>query len=231
MSPEEYSNLTGIDVPSRRENIVTAQIERCRAMLEDLLGFTLDPDKVQENLYNELGKTTTELSCPSVDISNLLDPDAVEGAYRVYPFDERLPYLPVDPYVAVYKVKLVHGDITVYTFETDEYSTQAGRDGMSKYIQLHTTRRLSDTCGCGVRWQLAVDADWNWEDSAPADLQYVWADMVTYYANPKREVKSESTGAHSYSQSLTVPQERRENLAVIKRYAGPYGSVTPAGVA
>lgn len=235
MNPEEYTDLTGLPVSSSRQNLVTAQTKRCQAMLENLLGFTLDKDKVTQNLYIEQGKTTTELSCPSVDTGNLLPADPVIGAYRQYHFNDKDQFVAIDPFSAINKVKLVHGNVTVYTFATNFYRPEVGRDGLAKYLELTPLwyryfdvlwfQRAWPFCACGVRWQLAVDADWLWDDAHPIpdDLRYVWADMVTYYANTKRELKSQTVGAHSYTQALTIPQERPENLAVIKRYAGPYG--------
>jgi hypothetical protein len=209
--------------------------------LESLLGFALDPDLVNQNLYSELGKSQTEFSCP--DTTNLLPKDPVVGAYRLYSYNEKDRYIAIDPFSTIHAVKLVHGGVTVYTFPTSYYRPEVGRGGLAKYIELQPLwYRYFDVlwfqrayplgyCQCGQRWQYAIDADWLWEEDLPMDIQYVWADMVTYYANQKRELKSETVGSHSYSQGLTVPQDRPENLAILNRYAGPYGSLTHSVVA
>jgi hypothetical protein len=242
MSLDEYQLLSGIKVPSSREFTVTAQLGRTQSMLESLLGFSLEPELVTENLYIESGKTNG-FSCP-IDGETLLPPDPVVGAYRLYPYNDKDQIIAVDPFSTVHAVKLVHGTVTVLTF--DHYRAEVGRSGVAKYIELSPWwyryfdvlwfQRSFPFCTCGQNWQLAVDADWLWPltpgtPDLPQDLQYVWADMVTYYANQKRKMKSETVGSHTYSQALTVPQDDPENLAVIKRYAGPFGSVTPVVVA
>ncbi len=76
--------------------------------------------------------------------------------------------------------------------------------------------------------QLAVDADWVWPDASdiPADLLDVWAEMTTYYADQKRDIKSEVLGSHRYEKfDKEEPETFDYNQAIIKRYAGPLGSV------
>jgi hypothetical protein len=240
MSLDEYITLTGLTISSSRQNQVTAQLARCQSILESLVGFTLDTTLVMQNLYNEVGKTPFGLSCPGVDTENLLPPDEVIGAYRLYPFNEEDSYIALDPFKTIHAVKLVHGSVTVLTFSAGHYRPEVGRLGLAKYVELLPLwyryfdvlwfQRAWPLCSCRVSWQLAVDADWLWPDEIPGDLAYVLADMVTYYANPKRELKSQTVGAHSFTQTLTVPQDRPENLAILRRYAGPFGSLSAGGV-
>ena len=228
MTPEKYTELTGIAVTD--EALITAQINRTRSMLETMLGYPLCSPKNQQNLYNELGKTQLECACPNVDTDNLNDPDEVESSYRLFRYDSRDKYFHVDPFTTVYKVKLVYvkpgdGDngITLKTFDDDEIRVNIGREGLSKYIE--HCQDCFCSCDCTSCIQLAVDADW--VTTMPKDLLYVWADMVTYYADCKRNIKSESVTTHSYTKfDRTIPEMEPQNLAVIKRYAGPYGSVT-----
>lgn len=235
MTLAEYQTLTGITVSSANTAKVTAQIARTQAILETLLGFTLNPDKVEENLYNELGKTTESCFCPSVDLEDLQDPDPVVGAYRLFRYNSADQYFHVDPFSTVHKVKLVYikagtgtNGVTIKTFDTDEIRVNYGRDGLAKYIE-HCHDCLC-ICECENCVQLAVDADWLWTPATeiPTDLQYVWADMITWYADSKNKgIRSESIDTHSYTRFDNKPPELDpSNLAIIKRYAGPYGSVS-----
>jgi hypothetical protein len=200
-------------------------------MLETLLGYTLSSDLVNENLYNELGKSQLDCFCPTVDIQNLDDPDPVVTAYRLYPYNPNDKFLHVDPFTRLNKVKLVYvkpGDgangVTIRTFEDDEIRVSVGRDGIAKYIE--RCERCYCECQCQDCVQLAVDADWLWPDGDwPTDLQYLLADMVTYYADPKRDIRSESITTHSYTlNARTAPERDPANAAVLRKYAGPYGS-------
>lgn len=235
MNLAEYQTLTGITVSSANTAKVTAAIARTQSVLETLLGFTLDPTKVTENLYSELGKTSQECFCPSVNLENLNDPDPVVGAYRLFRYNDLDQYFHIDPFTKVHKVKLVYvkeGDtpngVTLKTFDVDSIRAHYGQDGLAKYLEY--CRDCLCTCDCTDCVQLAVDADWLWADASeiPADLNYVWADMITWYADPKnRNIRSESIDTHSYTRADNKPpQLYDENLAVIKRYAGPYGSVS-----
>jgi len=233
---QKYTELTGIEVPSSKEASVKAHIRRTQAKLESMLGFTLDSRKTNTNIYNELGKTKTELSCLNVETSDLLPADEVIGSYRLYRFNSADEFLHIDPFVNINKVKLVHiktGDfdeasgVTLKTFEDNEVYAQIGRDGIGKYILRHPQL----FCGCSHNHkhevQLAVDANWMFEGCLPLDLQYVWADMVEYYSNPKSRIRSESIEGHSYTKSeIVAPETEKENLAIIRKYAGPYGSVS-----
>lgn len=173
----------------------------------------------------ELGKTTDECGCSNIDEDNLQDPDAVVYAYRTYLYNEKDRYLFTDPFTAVHKVKLVKDGVTVKTFTTDEYTVSYGQDGLAKFIDVNCRDCLC-VCNCKSCVQLAVDATWAFE-TIPTDLLYVQADMVTYYADCKTDVKSETLGTHSYTKfDRREPEYLDHNLAVIKKYAGPYGSVT-----
>lgn len=225
MTLEQYQILTGTTVSAANTAIVTAQLARTQAILETMLGFTLTPAERNTNLYTELGKTTNECGCSNIDEDNLLPADSVTYAYRMYDYNEKDRYLFVDPMTAVHKVKLVKDGVTVKTFTTDEYTVNFDQNGLAKFIDVNCKECLC-VCICKQCVQLAVDATWAFE-TIPDDLLYVWADMVTYYADCKTDVKSETLGTHSYTKF-----DRREaeflphNLAVIKKYAGPYGSVT-----
>lgn len=232
MDVAKYSELTGKTLSDAEQALVTAQIARTRVMLETMLGYPLCVDDASENFYNELGKSPLECSCLSVDTETLLDPDDVEGSYRLFRYNHLDKFLFVDPFVAVYKVKLVRvqlGDlfdntgVTIKTFDNDDMRAQVGRGGWGKYIQ--PCNDCMCLCECRDCVQLAVDADWLFEGCIPQDLLYVWADMVTYYADCKADIKSESILTHSYTKfDRIAPETLAQNMAIIKRYAGPGGT-------
>lgn len=232
-----YQQLSGVTVPSGRVDFVQAQIDRTQSMLETMLGFTLNHENVTTNLYNELGKSQTECSCPDVDTENLNDPDEVVGSYRLFKYNSLDPYIHVDPFTVLHKVKLVHirpGDsaenprgVTMRTLTEGQLRVDYGREGWAKYIE--RCQECVCVCACQECVQIAVDADWLWDntDDIPKDLLYVWSDMVTYYSNPKKGVKSESITTHSYTMAeQKAPELEPHNLSVIKKYAGQHGSVT-----
>lgn len=231
MTLEEYQTLTGVTVPTAQQAKVTATIARTQSMLEALLGFTLDPSEVTTNLYNELGKTEQECFCPSVNLENLQAPDTVVGAYRLFRYNDLDKYFHTDPFNRVHAVKLVFikegtGDngVTLKTFDWDDIRIQYGQGGFAKYIE-HCMDCLCE-CNCTDCVQLAVDADWLWAEDLPTDLQYLWAEMIAWYSDSKTNIKSESIDTHSYTKfGKTPPELEPHNLAVLKRYSGPYGSV------
>lgn len=227
MTLAKYQELTGTTVSAADTAKVTATLNRVQRMLETMLGFTLDPTLVNQNLYTETGKTPTDwCPCPNVEMGNLLPPDPVVFAYRLYPYNRLDKFLSVDPFSAVHAVKLVKDGVTLRTFLPEEFRVDIGRDGWAKFFELCRTCRCTPTCtNCA---QLAVDATWLWddEDDIPDDLLYVWADMVTFYGNENFGVKSQTLGTHSYTLFDNVaPQDKSENIAVLMRYAGPFGSL------
>ena len=223
-----YQELSGITVPSSNVTRVTSQITRTRSILEMMLGFTLNPKKVEMNLYNELGKTTLECSCSSVDTEDLDPADDVIGSYRLYRYNPLDKFFFTDPFEQLNSVKLVYlkqgeepNGVTLKTYEVDEIRIQALNGGWSKYIQ----PIKNFDCGCD-NVQLAIDANWMFDECLPEELKYVWVDMITYYSDLKNNIKNESINSHSYTKfDNKTPQELTENLNIIKRYAGPYGSV------
>ena len=229
MTFDEYQTLSGITVPTAQVTFVTALILRSRAILEGLLGFTLVEGDVADNEYVSIGQTAADCPCPDdVDIDDLLPPDAVVNAYRLYDYKRADTFLSIDPSTAVNAVKLVKDGITFKTLDSDLYRVQF-KQGIAKFIEQIECfcAIVQDNCW-GVR--LAVDADWLWEDedNMPEELRYIWVDMITFYAKgEKTNIKSETLGPHSYSKFAELPPEEIEdNLKIIKKYAGPHGSVS-----
>lgn len=225
MDIAEYEKLTGIIIPLNRRPYYEAQIKRVQSKLETLLGFTLEP----KALYTELGKSQRECVCPDIPQSeNLLPPDEVKGIIKLFPYNYKDKFLHVDPFKDVYAVKLVKvGDnrefITYKTFEhfTEQYMSQ----GIGKYIEKCQTCFCD--CDCKDCLQLAVDGNWLALPDLPDDLMYLWADMVTYYADPAKDIKSESVDGHSWSKGdIQAPEQLDDAKLLLIRYAGPYGSIT-----
>lgn len=222
MTIEDYEKFTGVKVPANKVDFIKAQIERAKAKLETLLGYTLEPS----HIYNELGKSQVDCSCPDIPhTGKLLPPDEVQGIVKIFPYNSKDKFFMVDPFINVYSVKLVTvmEDYNYVTQKTFEYvTTKYGRDGIGKYIEKCKTCICE--CICQDCVQLAVDADWITE--LPMDLMYLWCDMVDYYADCGRNIKSESVDGHSWTKDNTIaPEETKESMILLLRYAGPYGSV------
>ena len=225
MDLKKYEELTGIVIPPNRESYYTAQIKRVQVKLETLLGFTLTP----KHIYTELGKSQVECVCPDIpQTESLLPPDEVKGVIRVFPYNYKDKFLSIDPFQDVYNVKLgkVLDDKSFITYKTFEHFTeQYMSQGIGKYIEKCKTCFCD--CECKDCIQLIVDAKWVALPDLPDDLMYLWADMVTYYADPTKDIKSESVDGHSWSKGdITSPEDAKEAILLLQRYAGPYGSVT-----
>ena len=227
MNLEKYEQLTGKIIPVSQRPYYEAQIKRVQTKLETLLGYTLEPSE----LYTELGKTQAECVCPDVP-KTLLPPDPVRGIVKVFPYNYKDKFLHLDPFLDVYAVKLVkvmdnRQFVTYKTFETftKQYMTQ----GIGNHIEKCETCFCD--CDCKDCVQLAVDANWvdfTEEDSdIPDDLLYLWCDMIDYYADPDKDIKSESVDGHSWSKGdIKAPEDYDMAKLLLRRYAGPYGSVT-----
>ena len=234
MDLAKYQELTGISVPTSQVTLVTAQIKRTGRMLETMLGFTLDPSKTQENLYNELGKTLLPCSCLRVDNEELAPPDDVVGAYRLFDYNDLDQFFWVDPFTTIHSVKLVRikqgtgpEGVTIKTFSDNEIRIQQNRGEFKKYIE-HCMECMC-YCVCTDCVQLAVDADWLWteDDPIPDDLLDVWSDMTTFYSDQKNNIEQEKIDTHLYKKfERLVPELQPYNLNILKKYSGPNGSVS-----
>lgn len=219
-----YQELTGKTVPASQETYYKAVLLRVRRKLETILGWSFTP----QALYTEKGKTQRECVCPDIP-QTLSDPDEVKGIIKVFPYNSKDRYLHVDPYNDVYAVKLVRvlenrEFVTYKTFElfTKQYEAQ----GIGKYIE--KCQNCFCDCDCKNCIQLAVDADWiDVDDPLPDDLLYLWCDMVDYYGDPTHDIKSESVDGHSWSKGdVKAPEESAEAILLLKKYAGPFGTIT-----
>lgn len=225
MTIAEYEDLTGITVPASKTVLYEAKIAKTQAILESLLGYSLDPSVASENEYVEQGISPTECPC---DTPTTLNPaEAVLFAYRLFPYNKKDSILSIDPAISINTVKLVRNGVTFKTI--DDYHAISKR-GLIKYLeQIDCWCTCCDDCD-GV--QLAVDAVWfgaevNYNDPIlPADLLGVWADMVSYYADSKVQegIKSETLGSHSYTKfDNKSPESNYVNESIIRKYCGPNG--------
>lgn len=231
MNLSEYQTITGTTVRTSNQTRVTAVIVKAQRILEEMLGFTLDPALFDDNKYTELGKTPSECPCPvNIDEDALDAADAVVGAYRQFNYHKNDRFLTIDPATAIHAVKLVFNDITLKTLTTDEYRLHESQ-GLIKYLELteECCTGLIRCIDCCTNVQMVVDATWVWDtDQIPDDLLQVWTDMITFYSNLKRDIRSQTLGPHSYTKFQKAdmpPQEDKENISVIKKYAGQHGSV------
>lgn len=230
MNLSEYQTLTGLSVASADQTRVTAELARSQRKLEALLGYTLTPANRNTNLYNELGKTNSDYSCPIVDTDDLEAPDAVVNAYRLFPYNPDDVFLAVDPFTTLNKVKLVYlrpgsvpNGVTVKTFDED-YVTSQKTGTWSKYLYEYPRYWYRWVCAHSHRLQLAIDADWAFA-TVPDELNELIADFTTYYSDDNRNLKSESILTHSYTRDIKDdPYTTDYAKSIIAKYAGPNGS-------
>lgn len=226
MNLEKYQELTGITIPTGKENYYKALIVRVQSKLETLLGYTLKPS----NLYTELGKTNKECFCPSTPKSStLLPPDPTRGIVKVFPYNSKDKFLHIDPFHQVYSVKLVrvvdnYQFITYKTF--DSYTQKYDANQIGRHIEKCETCFCN--CDCKDCVQLAVDADWvdmtDEDEMVPNDLLYLWCDMIDFYGDRTKDIQSESVDGHSWSKAqIVAPEETEYAKMLLAKYSGPFG--------
>lgn len=234
MDQSTYTNLTGKTVDN--EARFNVQVKLAKQRLERMLGWPLVSSKWDDQ-YLEIGKSRSECACSNVDPSELDDADTVQGSTRLYRWNPADRYIAVAPLTNVYAVKLVDAGpepgetagITYLTLDTDDYKVQwiNGNPTYARYIKL-----VDNDCWigcnnlrgcCSQRYQLAIDADWGF-GCIPLDLQAIWAEMVSYQLDCKRDIKSESITSHSYNKF-----DNRDPLTLysadIRAFAGPNGTL------
>lgn len=231
MDVEKYIELTGKIIPESQRTYFQAQINKAIIKLEALLGYTLTPT----DIYKEIGQTQIECGCPYIPQSNeeLLPPDELEGIWKVFPYNSKDKMLRTDPFVDAYGVKLVqvkgidgekHGFVSFKTFEQfNEYFVQNG-------IGTHIEKCQSCYCDCDCEdcVQLAVNARWVdfLAEDAPKDLLYLICDMVDFYSDDSRDIKSESVDGHSWSKGdIIAPETTEDATLLLTKLAGPFGSI------
>ena len=223
-----YILLTGKTIPSTKIAYYEAIIKRVQVKLETILGWSFTP----QVLYKEIGKTQNGCVCSNIP-ETLLPADEVKGIIKIFPFNRNDKYLQTDPFYDVYSAKLVRvfenrDFVTLKTFEN--ISKQYMSQGIGKYLEKCKTCFCD--CECKDCVLLAVDGDWvreseeSGEQGLPIDLLYLWCDMVDFYGDPEKDIKSESVDGHSWSKGdVVAPEESAEAKLLLARYAGPYGTV------
>jgi hypothetical protein len=239
---DEYQVLTGEPVPTSNYQQLEAQLLRTQRTLERMLGYSLDSEEIDTNLYDESGKvTSSDWPCWTWNTkegyyddfiwggnnqSALDTPDDVEFAYRVFPYRPNDRFLHLDPFKEIYSIKLIRNNVTLRTITPENIRVRRGRQPWARYVDIGAGCSWWGYCSCHAhQLQVAVDAYWEFEE-VPEELKYIWADMVYYNLNPKSEIRSESIGAHSYTRfDNTRPQDMPSNLEALQQYAGPRGSI------
>jgi hypothetical protein len=242
----KYQELTGTTVAEGDTARYNAVIRRTSALLESALGYSLSPSKNLDK--QELGKVQFEGQYPyyPINVNNLLDPDEQDGEYRLFPYNENDIYIKTDPFSNIYHVKLVqplNDDEFVTISDLTDYTNKRTRN-FGKYIEKQLGwftwnwySWLMQNLGQDNGLLIAIDADWLSCTDMPMDLQYLWADMVTYYASDEVSVtgniKSESVNGHSWSKTNAgggkgvdlSPDQSPSGLNIIAQYAGPNGTL------
>lgn len=246
MTIKEYEALTGTTVPEQDIPRVEAIIAKSERKLQALLGYSLS----SQQDWTELGKVqcdgrTPYPSLPVNDeaLENLMPADEQTGKIQLFPFSERDTHLRINPSEEVYRAKIVlpvNKSEFITIMDLDNVTPYLNKAGLvvalSKYegwfswlgwLPLYST--------FGRKLMLAVDADYVdvCDIDKYSDLADLWADMVTYYADPNYSimgnVRSESIDSHSYSRASTgttpdaaAPQGQASAKAIIADYAGPF---------
>lgn len=226
MDSATYTALTGKTVSAGQTARFDMQQKVAKKSLERMLGYPLCPDD-WDNQYIERGKTDG-CFCSITDETELEDPDEVVNSYRFFRWNPHDVNLAIDPATAIHAVKLVQGDVTVKTFDTDEYRPQwenGRQESFVKYLAMNYAWNWRSYFHYGCYWYhdhgllVAVDADWAFE-TLPLELKQVWADFIGYALDDKSNIRSESAGTHSYSK-FSQGNPVTLHAGIIEAYAGP----------
>ena len=225
MNLSRYEELTGKTVPVAQRPRYEAIIARVQSKLETLLGWSFTP----QVLYQEKGISKQGCVCPDIPES-LLPPDEVQGLIKIFPYNAKDKFLFTDPFTEVYNVKLaqVQEDKEFITYKTFDFITkQYFTQGIGKYIEKCATCHCE--CDCKDCVSLVVDGDWLTGENLPLELQYLFCDMVDYYADPTQDIQSESVDGHSWSKTkegAVAIEDREATKRLLLKYAGPFGTIT-----
>lgn len=174
---------------------------------EELTGKTvIDETLIEANILR--AKSTLELQ-----LGYTLD-EQDGSSIRIFPIGRERVYL-IDPISEIESAKLQNGS-TEYILDEEEYILMPSQ-GIVKYLRL-----VNRYCSSSLYLQLVVEGTWEFSD-LPNDLLLVWADLVTYYADGKKDISSESLGTHSYTRKLVDPLALHK--ATLQKYAGGNGRV------
>lgn len=239
MDQSTFTKLTGLTLSTSQSDRFSLVAGLCAEQLEEMLGWPLDPNE-WDNQYIEIGKSKSEWDCLSADTSDLDPPDEVIGLTRLYTWNPADPYIFIDPAKKINALKIVRNGVTYKTFDADCYSLrlQNAATSFGRYIGVDEWHHdwllrywpkpflVCEHRGDGDYLQLAVDG--NWLDDLPTSLTKVWADLIAYELDVKRDIKSESMLSHSYTRD-----KRADPLSVhastLAKYVGPRGTALRRG--
>lgn len=245
MTIAEYQTLTGITVPESDVTRVNAVIRRSQAKLEGLLGYPLSKQKT----WTELGKVQYSglVPFPSLPVSedvlnNLAPPDDQTGDIQVFNFDELDKHIRINPAKEVYRAKVV------IPVNSEEFITIVDLDNALPYLNdtglvVAITRYYNwftwtwwDLLSPLDRSNMLLAVEAEYVDLCDVnkfqDLNYLLADMVTYYADPSYSlmgnIVTESIDTHSYTRANTgstlesrAPENQPSARMIIEKYSGP----------
>lgn len=248
MTIAEYQNLTGTTVPAADTTRVNAVIRRCQAKLETLLGYSLS----KPNEWTELGKVQYSglVPFPSLPVSdevldNLAAADEQSGGIQVFTFDELDKHIRINPAKEVYRAKIaipVNSTEFITIVDLDNalpYLNDAGLVvAITRYYNWFTWTwwdLLSPLDRSNML--LAVDGDYVdlCDVNQYAELNYLLADMVTYYSDPAYSmlgnIVQETIDTHSYTRAdrsntnstaeSRAPEHQPSAKMLIEKYSGP----------
>lgn len=210
---QKYSELTGFNINNANQARILAAIEKTQIVLEDLLGYTLDKNDRLTNQVDGLSPTY---------------------AYRRFPLRHKDTYQQIDPCTSITTIKLYKNGSVEDTLDSDEFTSKIDRGYITKFT-LNETKILNYTwypfhklvLPTTYEYEWVIDANWGFANNQyPDPLLIVWAEFVTYFAKRKKDIRSESLGGHSYTKFEEVaPQKDPINNKILRRYAGPRGTI------
>lgn len=179
---------------------------------ESLTGKTVPASK--ESFYNAM------ITRSKVILENILGysldlQDSSTTRYFIY--NERDQYIKLDPFISITSIKLVNDDTDEIIFDAEDYRIHHEAN-ITRFIQLEKDYYREGSL-IYKNVQLKVDAEWEWTE-LPIELKLLWADMITYATDEKKDIKSETLGTHSYTKTNIHPELREENQIIIKKYQG-----------
>lgn len=236
MDQPTFEQLTGIKLDCDQADRFQTVVDLSKQQLESMLGWPLNPADLEDQ-YIETGKIRSSGFCLcNEDEDNLDSPDEVTGQYRIYRFTSTDSFIKLDPALEIHIVKLVKGSVTYKTFDATDYFPVWKNGNPKICTSLQIRRDCFSQCDwptiCPGDYMIAVDANWAFPDTddetpvttLPLELQKIWADLVAWEFEEKKDIKSESITSHSYTKFEPKTMYERYK-AVFDRYAGPNGIV------
>ena len=232
-----FMELTGLDITEDQLSAYERAQKRAFSMLENELGWSFK----YSSQYEEVGKVKSVCSCPKflkqIDEKDILPPDSVEGEIKLFPYDNKMSSLPIDPATCIYKIKLVvpmEGDgykfITIKDLDNVMPRPLSKSQEIIKYVERCDTWPHQCGCDCPNCTLLAVDADW--VSKVPNDMFDIVTDLIIYFMrhpyslDTSATIKSESVDGHSVSyateESIETNIKSPAYQRMLEKYMGVY---------